>query len=91
MNNNNYISIHSSQYKQDHIRELLSTRLKKLGSIRLKEAFEICREHYSYTVVQAHFNWIMTEMQNNDMAEQLASGLWWIYKNTKPVVTGSDL
>jgi hypothetical protein len=77
------ISKYSAAYKRQHVESLLATRLKKLGSITTMQAFEICREHYTYGVVAEHFKSIMCEMITAGNVDKIANGTYWIYNNKK--------
>jgi hypothetical protein len=63
------------------VRQLLLDRLKKLGSIRLKDAWEICKEHIvSISVLQPIFKQIMMQMVADGKADIIRPGIYWIYR-----------
>lgn len=71
----------SSAYKEQHIKKLLEARLKKLGSIRTTDAWQICRSHYPYGVIQFHFKCIMHDLKDQGKADAIKNGHWFIHKN----------
>lgn len=63
--------------------ELLSNRLNKLGLITTDEAWQLCRSEFQYGTIAMHFKMIMTEKMNNQEADHLGKGKWFIYRQTK--------
>lgn len=63
------------------IEELLGPRLRKLGSIRSNDAWELCRQEFNYASVCIHFKIIMEKMACDGKAEHIKRGVWWISKN----------
>lgn len=71
-----------SQQTEKRIRQLLRTRLEKLGSIRSGEAWKFCKDEYEYGIFLVHFNIIMTGMVLNSKADKIARGTWFIFRNS---------
>jgi hypothetical protein len=62
------------------IQQQLEQRLQKLGSIRTKEAWQLCKERYPYNTIAFHFKCIMQQRISQGKAERIRNGVYWINK-----------
>lgn len=67
----------------ERIRFLLKDRLKKLGSIRTINAWQICKDEFPYGTIAYHFKIIMLKMRQEQKVDFIKNGTWFIYKNIK--------
>jgi hypothetical protein len=65
----------------NRIRKLMEQRFQKLGPIKPGDAWEICRNEFSYELVRFHFKIIMQQKRKEGKADFIRNGLWFIHKN----------